>query len=250
MSAIESFKAAVRPTYRKIFKGAAQETGTNLAIDRFGAFEFAYRAGPTDKIIAGNVEGYRLQNLVPDYRPKPGDVIVHIGAHIGASVLVSASDARDARVFGIEASQDTFNLLRINIALNKASNISAHHLAITDNNGPVTLYYDTGHWGHSITKQLSNRSEIVQGQTLGDFFSAQNIEVCNFLYLNCEGAEFPILLGASQSALQKCRTILADCHTHLWTKNTVADLEAHLQKNGFATAIIGGGYDRILATKN
>jgi hypothetical protein len=84
----------------------AQETGTNLAIDRFGAFEFAYRAGPTDKIIAGNVESYRLQNLVLNYSPKPGDVIIHIGA----SVLESASDAPDARVFGIEASQDTFNL--------------------------------------------------------------------------------------------------------------------------------------------
>ncbi|QND70478.1 FkbM family methyltransferase [Tardiphaga robiniae] len=246
----ERIKAAIRPTYQKLFHGVQQEVGSNLDIAQFDQFEFAYRKGTTDTIIAGNVPGYRLSKLVPSYDAREGDVIVHIGAHIGASVLASSVDAPMAKVFGIEASQDTFNLLRINVVLNGAENVSVHRMAIADRNGPVTLYFDTGHWGHSITKQLSNRSETVEGQTLGDFFNSQGIEQCNLLYLNCEGAEFPILLAAEQQALAKCQRILADCHPHLWSKNSITDLKSHLERHGFKTSIIGGGYDRILAERD
>ena len=41
-------------------------------------------------------------------------------------------------IHGIEAAKDTFNLLRINIALNRADNVRPHLLAISDEEGRQT----------------------------------------------------------------------------------------------------------------
>ena len=153
----EQVKAAIRPTYRRLVSGVSQEASSDLIINRFAKFEFAYRKGTTDEIILGNIESYRLPNLVPGYAARRDDVIVNIGAHVGVFALVASRSAPDGKVFAVEASNETFNYLRINTALNRAENIVARHLAVSDTNGPCALYHDTGHWGHSITKKLSTR---------------------------------------------------------------------------------------------
>src|SRR5205807_1737291 len=106
----------MRPVYRKLFQGVNQETNANIAIDRFGEFEFAYRRGTTDRIIAENISNYRLSNLVPNYIPESTDTIINVGAHIGVFVLAASVAVPRGRVFGIEASKETFDLLRINVA--------------------------------------------------------------------------------------------------------------------------------------
>lgn len=76
--------------------------------------------------------------------------MINIGAHIGAFLLAASVAVPDGKVFGIEAPKETFNLLRINIALNKATPIFVTQAAITNENGPCVL------WGHPITKRLQN----------------------------------------------------------------------------------------------
>ena len=231
--------------------GVSQEPNANLAIKSFGDFDFAFREGSTDEIIIGNLGSYHLPDLVPGYVARLDDLIINIGAHIGVFALVASASAKDGKVFAVEASKETFNLLRINAALNDAKNISAHNVAIAAKDGPCTLYFDTGHWGHSITKQLSTRTEIVTGLTLERFLSENGIRRCTLMYLNCEGAEFPILLSSSRDTLQKFDTIQADCHVHLWANNTIDDLASHLTHCGFTTLLLesDGGYDRLLARR-
>jgi FkbM family methyltransferase len=242
-------KAIVRPVYRKLFQGVGVEKATNLTIRAFDGFHIAFREGTTDEIIIGNRDSFRLPTLLPSYDIKDNHVIINIGAHIGVFALIASSAVPRGKVYAIEACKETFNFLRINAALNKANNISIHQIAIADKNGACTLYHDTRHWGHSITKQLSTHLEIVDGLTLEEFLSENEIKRCNFLYLNCEGAEFPILLSASPRALEKVDIILTDCHTHLWVKNTIEDLLLHLRAHGFYARLVRneGTYDRILA---
>jgi FkbM family methyltransferase len=243
-------KASLRPLYRRYFQGVHQEHGSNLVVDSFGGMEFAFRRASTDQVILGNLSSYELGKLVPGYSPRSTDVVMNVGAHIGAFVLVAAKTA--AKVFAVEAASDTFNFLRINKALNRADNVSLHKVAISDKDGECTLYFDTGHWGHSITKQLSTLTETVRSVKLETFFTENSIQHCDLLYFNCEGAEFPILLGASPSTLQRIGTILADCHTHLWPHNTIDDLVRHLANAGFEAGIVRGpegSYDRVLARK-
>ena len=247
-SVLSKIKGALRPTYHRLVKGTSVEPEAHLIIERYGPFEIAHRPG-TDAIIAGNHAGYRAANLMPGYSPGPADTVIHIGAHIGVSVLVAATESPEGVVHGIEAAQDTFNLLRINVALNRADNIQPHLLAISDSEGEVKLYHDIGHWGHSITRPMSAHYETVPAVTLEQFLDANRIDRCQFLYLNCEGAEFPILMGASAPTLRRFDRILADCHPHLANGRTAKDLAAHLAAAGLKTDILPheGSYSRVAA---
>lgn len=247
-SVLSKIKGALRPIYHRVVKGVSVEPEARLLIERYGPFEIAHRPG-TDAIIAGNHAGYRAQTLLPGYSPAPADTVIHIGAHIGVSVLVAATESPRGTIHAIEAAQDTFNLLRINIALNRADNIRPHQLAISDKAGAVKLYHDIGHWGHSITRPMSAHYETVPGVSLEQFLDENGIERCQFLYLNCEGAEFPILMGASAPTLRRFDRILADCHPHLAGGRSAEDLASHLRAAGLKTELLKheGSYQRVAA---
>jgi len=150
----EQVKAAIRPTYRRLVSGVSQEASSDLIINRFAKFEFAYRKGTTDEIILGNIESYRLPNLVPGYAARRDDVIVNIGAHVGVFALVASRSAPDGKVFAVEASNETFNYLRINTALNRAENI-------------VALVDGRGHGGAAHSSVSSGSSSAGSASALG-----------------------------------------------------------------------------------
>lgn len=245
----ESCRAALRPMYHKIFHGKSMEQPTNLAIGTYSGLELAYRDGTTDQVIIGNLDHYRLQNLIPNYNCRPDSIIINIGAHIGIFALLAAAAVPQGAVYAVEASKDTFNLLRINSALNNVTNLKSHHLAISDKSGTTKLYHDVGHWGHSIANQLSTEFELVRCVTLAEFLADNEIEQCDLLYLNCEGAEFQIILGASFDTLKKFNMILADVHPI--PKYQASSLVSHLSASGLQVSLLhsDGGYDRVLAVR-
>jgi FkbM family methyltransferase len=195
----------------------------------------AYRGGTADEVVLKeeSFENDALFTRVPEYKPSSDHVILDIGAHIGAFSLLASSKVPQGKVYAIEACQDTFNYLSVNIALNRATNISHHHLAIMDKSGSVTLYYDSGNWGHSVVRRLSRRSEEVQACSLAEFMEQYGIQRCDFVKFNCEGAEFPIILNTPTNVLNRCRTMLVLFHMDLWWANTPHDLMSHLTASGF-----------------
>jgi FkbM family methyltransferase len=230
-------KVALRPTIRKLERLSARpfrDSSSALAIGSFGGFDLAYRRGSADEaVIAQSLGDDGFFPGVPEYHPAEEDVVVDIGAHIGTFSLLASTKARRGRIYAVEACRDTFNFLRLNVALNKADNISVHHLAISDRQGTCRLYYDAGNWGNSTVRRLSRYGEDVTCCTLSDFLDANRIERCSFLKMNCEGAEFPILLSTSGRALQRINVILALYHCDLWSRHTEMDLLAHLRSCGF-----------------
>jgi hypothetical protein len=51
--------------------------------------------------------------------------------------------------------------------------------------------------------------------------------------MNCEGAEFPILLATPRDVLRRIRMMLVDYHCDLWATNSQEDLVPHLEASGF-----------------
>jgi FkbM family methyltransferase len=205
-----------------------------LAIGSFGGFDIAYRRNTADESVIGHsFDKDIFFSGVPEYQPDEGHVIIDIGAHIGTFSLLSSSKVRRGKVYAIEACEDSFNYLRINVALNRCANISVHHLAMADKEGTCTLYYDASNWGHSIVKQLSRFSETVESSTLSAFFQSNRITECHFMKVNCEGSEFPIVLSTPSEVLRRIGIILILYHCDLWSNNTEADLISHLESCGF-----------------
>jgi FkbM family methyltransferase len=225
-----------------------------LAIRSFDGFEIAYRRGTADEgVIVHNCNENIYFTGVPEYQPAEGYVVIDVGAHIGIFAIQSSSRVGHGKVYAIEASEDTYNLLRINVALNQCTNISAHHLALADKEGMCTLYHsDSGNWGHSTVKKRSGSSETVKCCTLSAFLERNRIDKCHFLKLNCEGGEFPILLSTPDYILQRISTILVLYHCDLWIDNTEADLISHLESSGFDCVMRNREEKRgwIIATRN
>ncbi len=214
------------------------EANYQLAINRFGNFDVAYRQGTADeKVIAHSFDNDIFFAGVPEYRPAPSDVVIDIGAHIGTFALAAASKAPKGAVHAIEASAETHNYLRVNAALNPVLNVIPHRLALTDKDGEVTLHHDRGNWGHSIMKQLSPRGERVQAMSLPSFMAANNIGDVSFIKFNCEGAEFPILLTTPPEILRKVKMMLVLYHVDLVEGATLEALIDKLAQAGFETDI-------------
>jgi FkbM family methyltransferase len=184
-------------------------------------------------VIREIVSGDMLFGAVPEYRVGPSDVILDVGAHVGAFAIEAARRVPDGRVLAVEASLESFNYLRVNRALNGADNLEVDHLALSDRQGMVMLYHDIGNWGHSITKRLSSRTERVPSETLAGYLNRKQVDRCDFAKLNCEGAEFPILLSSSAETLGRFRRLLVLYHTDLVPNQPVEALEGHLVATGF-----------------
>jgi FkbM family methyltransferase len=234
-------KAIIGPAYEAVRRMTTPELvdrRSNLAIGRFGEFEIAYRRHTADEsVIRHSFDRDVFFRDVPEFVPEPGQVIVDIGAHIGTFALLAASKIGHGKVYAIEASEDSFNFLRLNVALNRFDNIDIRQLAITDRNGTCTLYHSPGNWGHSMVKKRSGGSEVVPAATLSAMFERNQIETCHFMKLNCEGAEFPILLSTPPAVLQRIRTMLILYHCDLWGRNSEKDLITHLEQSGFRCSV-------------
>jgi len=232
------FKGLVRRVTNSARAFRATEVGYRLAIDRYGGYEVAYRRGTVDeKVLEQTLLGDFIEREIPEFRPEPADVVLDVGAHIGAFALLAAARVPEGRVHAIEASRESFNYLRVNAALNRFENLHPSHLALSDRPGVVFLSHDMGSWGHSITRRLSGEGEEVPAETLEGFLDARGISVCHFAKFNCEGAELPILLGASRNTLRRMRQMLVMYHCDLAPGYDSDELLVHLQSAGFETAV-------------
>ena len=247
----EGAKRLLRPLYRSV-RPVPLERPSSIEIGSYGGFEVAYRVGTSDeKVIAHSFDHDIFFTGVPEYVPREGDTILDVGAHIGTFSLLAATKAPGVRVHAIEASRDTFNLLRINIALNGSAGITAHRVAMADRKGTIDLFHATGNWGHSVVKEMSRSTESVPATTMTDFLTENRVERCAFIKFNVEGAEFPILLGTSTEVLRRFDTMLVLYHCDLWEKNTERDLMEHLGRAGFHCVVRERTDDRgwIIATR-
>ena len=229
------------------------EVGYHLDIGEFGEFTVAFRNGTADsEVLEDSFANAKLFSLMPGYTPQPSDIIIDVGAHIGTFSLMMAPKVPQGRVLAVEASQESFNYLRVNIALNRASNITPVHLALADKAGVATLHHDQGNWGHSIMKQWSSSSssEQVASDTLENFCADYELSQIGMIKFNCEGAEFPILLNAPLDLLRNVRRMLVEYHLDL-VRDSRETITERLRSAGFVTMIREEGKQRgfIVATR-
>jgi FkbM family methyltransferase len=129
-----------------------------------------------------------------DYTP-PGfvigesDIVVDIGGNIGTFALFASRCARKGNVFTIEPNSENFE------RLNQIDNIVPLRAASTGNKGKVKLFSATEGGYHSLLEDRMHdpeQYEVVDSVSLKDIFDQYRIERCNFLKVDCEGAEYEV----------------------------------------------------------
>lgn len=175
----------------------------------------------------------------PDgWRLAPGGTVVDVGANVGVFALWAATRAGAGRVVCAEPSPQALDGLRANVARNRLTSVTVlpvavggeRRKAILYNRGPTVMdtLYARDHYGSTF--RPGHEVEVV---TLAELFEAAQVDRCDLLKLDCEGAEYEILLGAGHDTLARVDAIVMEYHVGL-NGHGVEVLVERLGEQGFA----------------
>lgn len=191
----------------------------------------------------------------PGYEIGPGDTVIDIGGNIGGFAVSASRAAEGGWVYAFEPEPDNFALLEHNLDRNRCHNVTAVRAAVTDAAGLVTLSVNADNsGGHSLHRQHGGPGVTVPAVTLTQIFDEYRIGRCDYLKIDCEGAEYDILHGLPERYFARVRRIVLEYHAEPAEKRERADdLVDHLRGVGFHidqyTDIIGSRGGLVFATR-
>ena len=159
-------------------------------------------------------------NLDKDYERygitiQDGWNVVDIGAGLGDFTVFAARRTPHGQVFAYEPAPDSVALLERNLALNGITNVSVFPNAVSayagdlilDVSGNVAVQYRTVAGVSADDTQIA-----VQSVTLAGVLATLPRGMCDFLKMDCEGAEYDILLKLDDTVMRKIKRICLEYH--------------------------------------
>lgn len=169
-----------------------------------------------------------------------GWTIIDIGGGLGDFTIHAARLGGRSTVYAFEPLLESFLLLQENLALNGVTNVQAFQEAIAGKTGDRFLFTRTGVTGQHRTADsvaaTTGDSVRVPAATLDEAFRRFGIERCDFLKIDCEGAEYEILFSASEGNLGRVRHIAMEFHEGV-TSYSHRDLVQFLEQRDFRVSI-------------
>ena len=131
-----------------------------------------------------------------------GDIFIDVGANVGYhTLLASGLVGAKGKVFAIEASGSTYAKLQKNLLQNKANNVTAFHVAVSDVPGQLPVWVsDKGDSPGTTTlshvaeqRETLKMVEIVDAKPLAQIIDIDTIRKARFIKIDVEGAEWAVV---------------------------------------------------------
>lgn len=167
------------------------------------------------------------------YKPKPGDIIFDVGAHIGSYTLKAHSYiGSSGYIYTFEPEPENFYLLQRNVAINDFKNVKTFNYALSVRHGTLIFFKDSENTGMcSATLKKGNLHFAAKTITLDHFTNYYDIKKVNFLKVDVEGHEYEVLEGG-KSFLKVCKNVAIETHERLGgPPNSL--IKEFLEKQGF-----------------
>lgn len=165
-----------------------------------------------------------------------GWTIVDVGAGIGEFAVDAASRVPHGRVLAFEPAPESFALLERNVERNRIANARLHALAVTARTGEVELRRPSREAAQSVAatgrEADGGGAARVPSTTLERVFRDEDLERCDFLKIDCEGAEYEILFATPAATLAKIRHVCLEYHDGV-TPWSHRDLVRFFEHEGF-----------------
>jgi FkbM family methyltransferase len=200
-----------------------------------------FRNGYRLRCRLDELEGYYAAFVQREYEGAVADwsavdMIIDVGANIGAATLWFAGHAPTARVLAVEPGPDVFPRLVANILRSGLQDrVTPVAAAVGAEAGLATVM--TERWS-VITRTRSGVAPglpVVGRVSLEQLVEGFGLGRHNVLKLDCEGAEYETLLSAPLAVLANFDAIVAECH--LVEGRDISELRSHLQEAGFAVRL-------------
>jgi FkbM family methyltransferase len=173
---------------------------------------------------------------VGSFRPTPSATVVDLGANMGVFACRAAKLAPRGRVIAVEPLSCYTAVLRNNIRRNALENVSLWPAAMSREPGRTSLsYWYTATGEPKCTPEIPPSApraiETVDTVTLQQIFEREQIEQCDLLKIDIEGAEYQALLWTPASVLRKIHRIAMEWHKV--AGHHPKELLEFLETNGF-----------------
>lgn len=179
-------------------------------------------------------------------------VIIDIGANIGTfSVFITKLTKSKSIVFAYEPFAENFKFFEENLKLNNINTVKPFQIAAAGTNEDRFLRVDhADNAMHSFFIE-SDEKIPVKTTTLDSIFKDNNLDSCGLLKLDCEGAEYEIILNTPPLILEKIKIISIEFHRS--EKYNHNQLREYLEHSGFNVNVmesITRGFGFIDAIRN
>ncbi|MBI2523567.1 FkbM family methyltransferase [Candidatus Woesearchaeota archaeon] len=229
------YNFGLKPVYSLFYLGDWNKKTVIHNVD--GKAKFKLRVNTSDKMIL--MEVWKTNSYIAeDFNIKKDDVVVDIGANIGAFSVLAAKNATNGSIFAYEPDKENYEILKKNNALNNLHNVFVSNLAVTGKRGYIDFFASKlNNGGHSIYSTDSKKVTKVKSTTLSDIFKINNLKKINYLKIDAEGAEYDALLNTPAPVIRKVDKIVLEYHNYLDSAHNHIELKDYLENNGFKVEI-------------
>ena len=228
---------------RKIFKNWYLYPIVYFKLTKNKHVIFETKAGQKIKIRVNSTDLMALTHvwLIQEYHNdgfniETNDIIIDVGAHIGLFALYASQFCKNGKIICYEPIKENYDLLLENIKQNKISNIIPYNSAVSSKSSTVKIYLNEDESGHSMF--LENKNFVtVNSISLSDIFKENNIATCDFLKLDCEGAEYEIIDSLREDFFQKIKKTIIEYHRADTNPELLENLTQQLESHNFRIKI-------------
>ena len=213
-----------------------REVRTRKALRNASQFNNVYQGGLLERLefrsgitLNGPSETLRstFQDLwlcsyysAPGYEIGSSDIVIDVGANIGAFAAYAVMKQPRVRVYCYEPEPTNFMTLTRNIQANAimSQQVNALPFGVSGHSGYLELFVDKENpMFHSLVEVKnpdgSNRPGIkIKCVTLEEILQDTQLTKCDLLKLDCEAAEFGIIEHTSKETLSRFRRIIGEVH--------------------------------------
>jgi FkbM family methyltransferase len=171
------------------------------------------------------------------YVPERCDVVLDLGANIGAFSLYASKCRSAQQVYAFEPVSSTFDVLQANLRANSIENVKAFCKGIGGNTGRRTIHLGVTSQHSSLIYRGSSTyesglTEEVEIVTLDQLFDDLQLDEVDMAKMDCEGGEVEAILAASDETLRRIKHLSLEYHFPADISNEV-EFFGRLARAGF-----------------
>jgi FkbM family methyltransferase len=140
---------------------------------------------------------------------KDGSTVVDIGANIGIFSLKASRAAKNVHVIACEPIAESAATAKENALLNGAD-IDVRCVAVAGKSGELQLFQPADQTEGTVWPQPGVKPHLVPCVSLADLLG--DTPSCDFLKMDCEGAEEEIIMNAPREVLDKIKSMSIEWH--------------------------------------
>jgi len=167
-------------------------------------------------------------------------VIVDIGANAGFFSIFAASRFPGAKIFSYEPVPTNFKQLSRNSMLNPKAGINCFPEAVYGHSGYVKISFDPDESFTTAASVLDGaetqgRTIQVPCVTIPEIFNRNDLDKCDLMKIDCEGAEYEILYTCPEKYLKRISQLAIEVHRGQGVRENSEALKAYFSSMRFST---------------